>query len=100
MVASEQLRVALSYHGRELFVGGAIVHCEPGESPHAWGLVLRVSAQEAMDFAELRARQATVHVAVGAEGRGTAQLANSDVSAGDATHVQLTGMGFCPRPDH
>ena len=44
MVASEQLRVALSYHGRELFVGGAIVHCEPRESPRAWGLVLRVSA--------------------------------------------------------
>jgi hypothetical protein len=100
MVTSEQLHVALSYHGREFFVGGASLHCEPGDSPHAWALVLRLSEEETEDFAELKRRQATVHVSVRAEVHRTALVEETESRGADATHVRLTGMGFCPLPDH
>ncbi len=77
-----------------VYEGAAEVPCDTGDAPHAWDLLLRCSQDERDAFRALRTWQ-SVQVHVGGAGVGHARFA-----AIEPGHVRLTGLGFCPYPNH
>ena len=77
-----------------VYEGTGEVPCDAGDAPHAWELVLRCSQEEREVFCALRSQQ-SVQVHVGGAGVGHALF-----GAIEAGHVRLTGLGFCPYPNH
>ncbi len=77
-----------------VYDGTGEVTCDVRDTPHAWDVLLRCNQEERDAFQALPAEQ-YLQVDVG-EGTGRAQLAASE----EPGHVRLTGLGFCPYPDH
>ena len=84
-----RVREAVFYDGT-----GEVI-CDERNTPHTWDVLLRCSQAELDAFRALQAGQ-SVQVQVGDVGVGHAQVAVSE----EPGHVRLTGLGFCPYPDH
>ena len=78
-----------------VYDGTGEVTCDERDTPHTWDVLLRCSQADLDAFRALRTGE-SLGVEIGDVGVGRAQFAAIEAPG----HVRLTGLGFCPDPNH